>query len=189
MALSHFVPASPSPSLCPQVHSLCLHLYSCPAPRLFRTIFFRLALGILKPGSTNCSQEIGELSEYVCKILWVEDPEFWSKSQRQPWPTLKYPNSFIRNTRAQLYMWPPAIIWCSPHIDLFSISWPLCSSIHSCLWQWWSFCLWCLFFILGFVWWTSILPSRFYSRATFSGEILLPLSGTKCYSLIFLPPL
>ena len=117
MALSHFVPASPSPSLCPQVHSLCLHLYSCPAPRLFRTIFFRLALGILKPGSTNCSQEIGELSEYVCKILWVEDPEFWSKSQRQPWPTLKYPNSFIRNTPAQLYMWPPAIIWCSPHLS------------------------------------------------------------------------
>ena len=26
MPLSHFVPASPSPFLCPQVHSLCLHL-------------------------------------------------------------------------------------------------------------------------------------------------------------------
>ena len=26
--LSHFVPAYPSPSPCPQVHSLCLHLYS-----------------------------------------------------------------------------------------------------------------------------------------------------------------
>ena len=31
MPLSHFVPASPSPSPCPQVHSLCLRLYSCPA--------------------------------------------------------------------------------------------------------------------------------------------------------------
>ena len=40
MPLSHFVPAYPSPSLCPQVHSLCLRLYSCPAPRFFRTIFF-----------------------------------------------------------------------------------------------------------------------------------------------------
>ena len=40
MPLSHFVPAYPSPSLCSQVHSLHLHLYSCPAPRFFRTIFF-----------------------------------------------------------------------------------------------------------------------------------------------------
>ena len=40
MLLSHFVPASPSPSPCPQLHSLCLHLYSCPSPRFIRTIFF-----------------------------------------------------------------------------------------------------------------------------------------------------
>ena len=40
MALSHFVPAYPSPSPCPQAHSLRLRLYSCPAPRFFRTIFF-----------------------------------------------------------------------------------------------------------------------------------------------------
>ena len=40
MPLSHFVPAYPSASLCPQAHSLRLRLYSCPAPRFFRTIFF-----------------------------------------------------------------------------------------------------------------------------------------------------
>ena len=40
MPLSHFIPAYPSPSPCPQVHSVCLHLYSCPAPRFFSTIFF-----------------------------------------------------------------------------------------------------------------------------------------------------
>ena len=40
MPLSHFIPAYPSPSPCPQVHSLCLCLYSCPTPRFFRTIFF-----------------------------------------------------------------------------------------------------------------------------------------------------
>ena len=40
MPLSHFVPAYPSPSPCPQVHSLHLCLYSCPAPRFFRTILF-----------------------------------------------------------------------------------------------------------------------------------------------------
>ena len=52
MPLSHFVPAYPSPSLCPQDHSLRLHLYSCPAPSFFRTIFgfgfhiYMLAYGI-----------------------------------------------------------------------------------------------------------------------------------------------
>ena len=40
LLLSHFVAAYPSPSPCPQVHSLCLHLYSCPASRFFRNIFF-----------------------------------------------------------------------------------------------------------------------------------------------------
>ena len=42
MPLSHFIPAYPCPSSCPQVHSLCLCLYSCPAPRFFRTFFFFL---------------------------------------------------------------------------------------------------------------------------------------------------
>ena len=42
MPLSHFVPGYPSPSICPQVHSLHLRLYSCPAPRFFRTFFFFL---------------------------------------------------------------------------------------------------------------------------------------------------
>ena len=40
MPLSHFVPAYPSNSPCPQVHSLHLRLYSCPAPRFIRTILF-----------------------------------------------------------------------------------------------------------------------------------------------------
>ena len=40
MPLSHFIPAYPSHSPCPQVHSLHLCLYICPAPRFFRTIFF-----------------------------------------------------------------------------------------------------------------------------------------------------
>ena len=42
MPLSHFVPAYPSASPCPQVHSLRLRLYSCPAPRFFRTTFFQI---------------------------------------------------------------------------------------------------------------------------------------------------
>ena len=40
MPFSHFVPPYPSHSLCPQVHSPHLCLYSCPAPRFFRTFFF-----------------------------------------------------------------------------------------------------------------------------------------------------
>ena len=44
MPLSHFIPAYPSPSPCPQIHSLRLRLYSCPAPRFFRTFFFFLIL-------------------------------------------------------------------------------------------------------------------------------------------------
>ena len=41
MPLFHFVPAYPSPSPCPQVHSLVgLCLYSRPAPRFFMTFFF-----------------------------------------------------------------------------------------------------------------------------------------------------
>ena len=39
MQFSHFVPAFPSPSPCPQVHSLCLHIYYCSALRFLRTIF------------------------------------------------------------------------------------------------------------------------------------------------------
>ena len=40
MPLSHFIQAYPSPSLCPQVHSLHLCLYFCPAPKFIRTFFF-----------------------------------------------------------------------------------------------------------------------------------------------------
>ena len=40
MPLCDFVPAYPSPSPRPQVHSLHLCLYSYPAPRFFRMIFF-----------------------------------------------------------------------------------------------------------------------------------------------------
>ena len=39
MPLSHFVPAYASPSPCPQVHSLHLCLYSCPATRFISTVF------------------------------------------------------------------------------------------------------------------------------------------------------
>ena len=49
--LSYFVPAYPSPSPCPQVHSLRLCLYSCPAPRFSRTnFFFRFHIYVLAYG-------------------------------------------------------------------------------------------------------------------------------------------
>ena len=40
LPLSHFVPAYLSPSPCPQVQSLHLLLYSCPAPRFFIIFLF-----------------------------------------------------------------------------------------------------------------------------------------------------
>ena len=60
MPLSHFVPAYPSPSPCPQVHSLHLCLYSCPAPRFFRTFFF--------------------LIPYICVSIWYLFLSFWLTS-------------------------------------------------------------------------------------------------------------
>ena len=42
LPLSHFIPAYPSPTPCPQVHSLSLRLYSCLAPRFIRTFSFFL---------------------------------------------------------------------------------------------------------------------------------------------------
>ena len=43
MPLSHFVPAYPSPSLCPQVHSLRLRLYSCDALLLKHSTLFHVS--------------------------------------------------------------------------------------------------------------------------------------------------
>ena len=50
MPLSHFIPAYPSHSPCPQVHSLHLCLYCCHASRFIRTIFlffFRFHIYVL----------------------------------------------------------------------------------------------------------------------------------------------
>ena len=44
----HLIPAYPSPSPCPQLHPLCLCLFSCPSPRFIRTIFvFRFHVYVL----------------------------------------------------------------------------------------------------------------------------------------------
>ena len=48
MPLSHFVPVYPSPSPCPQVHSLRLCLYSCPAPRFIRRLFKPQLVNMIK---------------------------------------------------------------------------------------------------------------------------------------------
>ena len=49
MLLSHRS-SFPSPTPCPQVHSLCLHLYSCPATRFISTIIFRFHIYVLANG-------------------------------------------------------------------------------------------------------------------------------------------
>ena len=54
MLLSQFVPAYPSPSLCPQVHSQRLRLYSCLVPRFIRTFFFFFRFHIYVLAYSNC---------------------------------------------------------------------------------------------------------------------------------------
>ena len=66
MLLSHSIPPYPSPSPCPQVHSLRLRLYSCPAPRFFRTIcffvfcflFFRFHIYVLAYGICSSPSDL-----------------------------------------------------------------------------------------------------------------------------------
>ena len=68
MPLSHFFSAYPSPSPCPQVHSLHVCLYSCPAPFLF--------LNSLSPVyllSINCLSDVELhliLLQYSCSLFF-----------------------------------------------------------------------------------------------------------------------
>ena len=66
MPLSHFIAAYPSPSPCPQVHSLRLCLYSCPAPRFIRTIFFIFQIYVLVYGICF---SLSDLLHYVWQTL------------------------------------------------------------------------------------------------------------------------
>ena len=70
MLLSHFVPAYPSHSPCPQVHSLCLCLYSRPAPRFFRTIFFFFRFHIYVLAYSICFS----LSDLLHSVWQTLDP-------------------------------------------------------------------------------------------------------------------
>ena len=63
MPLSHFVPAYPSPSPCPQVDSLRLCLYSCPAHLYFR----KFTLAPVRDLDWSCSE--GRMGRPM-KRLW-----------------------------------------------------------------------------------------------------------------------
>ena len=68
MLLFHVIPAYPSPSQCPQVNSLPLCLYSCPAPRFIRTFyfFFRFHIYVLAYGICFSPSD---LLHSVCQTL------------------------------------------------------------------------------------------------------------------------
>ena len=70
MPLSHYIPAYPSHSPCPQVHYLRLRLYTCPAPRFFRTILF-LFFKIQKPFQLHglCLVLVQVLSECLKNLM------------------------------------------------------------------------------------------------------------------------
>ena len=46
LMLLSLLPSFPIHPTCPQVHSLCLRLYSCPVTRFINTIFFRFHISI-----------------------------------------------------------------------------------------------------------------------------------------------
>ena len=71
MPLSHFVPASPSPSPW-QVHLLHLRLYSCPALRFFITIFFlffRFHIYVLAYGICFSLSDLLPLSKIILRFI------------------------------------------------------------------------------------------------------------------------
>ena len=70
------------PSLCPQVHSPCLRLYSCSAPMFFRTFFFFFV-------------------PYLCISILSLFFFFWLHSV---WPTLG-PSTSIQITQLHFYLW------------------------------------------------------------------------------------
>ena len=82
----------PLPPQCPQVHSLCLCLYSCPATRFINTIFFfrlhiyALAYGIcfsLSDLLHSVWQTVGpstslQITQF-CFFLWLSNMKQWTK--------------------------------------------------------------------------------------------------------------
>ena len=72
MPLSHFIPAYPSPSPCPQVHSLRQRLYSCPA-RWGRSA----GCDIVRPGSGHWEELVQSRSRKPERRPWG-----WSRETR-----------------------------------------------------------------------------------------------------------
>ena len=85
MPLSHFVPAYPSSSPCPQTHSLHLRPYSCAAPRFIKTIFFSFFFWI----------------PYICVSTRYL---FFSFLLHSVWQTLG-PSTSLKITQFRFFLW------------------------------------------------------------------------------------
>ena len=93
MPLFHFVPAYPSPSPCPQVHSLHLRLYSCPTPRFFRTNF------LFVDSIYMCQHTIHERKQLMLDFIKVRDfcsaKDSFKRIKRQPQTERKYLQKYL----------------------------------------------------------------------------------------------
>ena len=85
MTLSHPVTSYPSPSPCPQVHSLVgLCLYSCLAIRFFMTFFFFMFILLIWKVCGSCLRVIGEINLHNKKkiklriwgVCYLPSPKF-----------------------------------------------------------------------------------------------------------------
>ena len=92
MPLSHFIPVYPFPSPCPQVHSLHLCLYSCPAPThppphvLKSILYICIFIPVLPLGS---SEPFFLDSIYMCQhtvfvFLFLTDFTLYDRLQVHP---------------------------------------------------------------------------------------------------------
>ena len=80
MPLSHFVPAYPFPSPCPQVHSLHLRLYSCPALRFIRTRPRNLNL---KNSTDDCEGQLGLNTTVIHPLLLVSRSVLYDETEQR----------------------------------------------------------------------------------------------------------
>ena len=98
------------PQLCPQVHSLQLHLYSCPANRFISTIF-------LDSIYMHCAQSLSHGQTFATPWTVVcQTPLSMEFSRQEYWSGLPFPSPFMHMAQSFFcccfYLWEPSRVSC-----------------------------------------------------------------------------